>query len=460
MGDSRWRGSAIRGRPYQIPFENRGVGVLMIRAVICFCSVLLILRALPVEAKRVTLEAAVKYALTHSESIRMAEQAARAAKREADRGVAFTAPQFTISGAYTEMGDNAPDPPASFLQAPDRDLSAEIQGRQVLYAGGRIGTSRTLRDRRYRLANLNEATEIRDIRQRVRNAFDAVLHQRAAVEILTDRVRQRETELADARDLREVGMVTSLDVRQARLSLNMARDALSEGEAGHGEALIAFNLAIGRSGAESPWVPEGDLREIPPVDNLVARLREDAADADQIEIRGAETRSRSARLEADLAGGDRLPSLYLVASGGSAGESPDEMDESWRVGLQASWDLMDGGAARSAEAAARARMRRVEHAANQTRKAVAGEMAAVRVNIESLAQRIRLQREAVALAAENYKDARGHYRAGTITLTRLGEFSLATAEARFNLIRLYYLMRGRITQAQAVLTVAPTTEEK
>ena len=136
------------------------------------------------------------------------------------------------------------------------------------------------------------------------------------------------------------------------------------------------------------------------------------------------------------------------------------MDESWRVGLQASWDLMDGGAGRAAEAAARARMRRAEHAASQARKAVAGEMAAVRVNIESLAQRIILQREAVTLAAENYKDARGHYRAGTITLTRLGEFSLTTAEARFNLIRLYYLMRGQITRARTVLTAAPTTEEK
>jgi len=96
-------------------------------------------------------------------------------------------------------------------------------------------------------------------------------------------------------------------------------------------------------------------------------------------------------------------------------------------------------------------MKKTEESLSQTKKLLAGEIETVGVNIESLKQRISLQQEAVELSRENYEDARGHYRAGMITLTRFGEFNLSYAEARFNLLRIFFLRREQLTRAEALL---------
>jgi outer membrane protein TolC len=66
-------------------------------------------------------------------------------------------------------------------------------------------------------------------------------------------------------------------------------------------------------------------------------------------------------------------------------------------------------------------------------------------------ERIKLQQESVSLAKENYEDARGHYRAGTITLTRLGEFSLSYAEVRFTLQSLFLRQRELASDMEQLL---------
>ena len=78
-------------------------------------------------------------------------------------------------------------------------------------------------------------------------------------------------------------------------------------------------------------------------------------------------------------------------------------------------------------------------------------MAILRLDAGSLEKRIALKAEAERMAEDNYLDARGQYRSGTITLTRLGEFSLASAAARFGLLELYYKEQRLLAEAKSLL---------
>ena len=60
-------------------------------------------------------------------------------------------------------------------------------------------------------------------------------------------------------------------------------------------------------------------------------------------------------------------------------------------------------------------------------------------------------RRPVSLAADNYKDARSQYRAGTLTQTQMGEFHLAYSEARFGLVTLYFMERGMEIEVEALV---------
>lgn len=75
----------------------------------------------------------------------------------------------------------------------------------------------------------------------------------------------------------------------------------------------------------------------------------------------------------------------------------------------------------------------------QAQKALAGTINKLKTQVKSLDKRIALQEKTVELSNGNYEDARALYGNGTMTLTRLGDFNLLYAEARFNLLRLYYL---------------------
>ncbi len=413
---------------------------LMIAAILCL---------VPHHAVAVTLDAAVEYALEHAESLRISRESAAVVRAQGRQLTAFTRPQVGLDAGWLELWDNAPENP--FLPSQDRELSAGVSAGQMVWAGGRIKSGRKLEGALGRQADLIVAAGERDIREAVRMAFDGVLFYAASVGILEDRLEQRKAELEDARDLWDVGMVTSLDVRQAKLSLNFATDALSSGEADYEAALIGFNRIIGRPADAERWRPEGDLTEVPDPAAMADRLREARLSDELLDLRTRRAEAQTARFTHEMAQGERWPEVRAVTSAGTTGEEPGDTTESWAVGFQARWDILDGDLTRARRAETRADLRRAEAALDQARKALAAEIDGIIVDIRSLAGRIGLQEEAVTLSKENYEDARGQYRAGTITLTRLGDFNLNYAEARFNLLRLYYLLREQLTRAEAVL---------
>ncbi|MDM8525481.1 TolC family protein [Desulfococcaceae bacterium HSG8] len=404
---------------------------------------------MPASSFAITREEAVRYALENSEAIRMVTESSNVLRAGGKQAEAFTDPQAVLNAGHLDMGDNKPENP--YFSSPDRDILAEARVSKLLFAGGRIWKTRALAKNFDKQADILETSGKRDIGKQVRMAFDAVLYQKAAIDILEDRVKQRRAELEDAQDLKTVGMVTSLDVRQAKLSVYFGEDRLKDGEASYREALIDFNLAIGRSGDEELLVPEGNLKDVPDLQKIMKQLKASLSEDDFLDITSSEAGVEAARLNYEIACGERWPEVVFAASGKSNGEKPDEMDESWTIGVQASWSILDGGLVRAKKASARSEMQKAEDGLSQTRKSLAGEVEKIGVSIRSLEERIRLQQEAVELSRKNYEDARGHYRAGTITLTRLGEFNLSYAEARFNLLQLFFLKRQEAINADALL---------
>lgn len=415
----------------------------------CLCTLFFILCMSPSSAPAITREAAIKYALEKSESMRIVEESAKSVRAEAQKVTAFTRPQIRLESLYLEMGDNSD--PNPFFETPDRNLSAGIAGSQLIFAGGRIWRSMELEQNLWNRADLHYSTGKRDIVKGVKMAFDTVLLEQAVLDILTDRLGQRQKELDDAKDLREAGMVTSLDVRQAMLNLSFAEDALKAEETSYREALIDFNLSLGRSGEELPWIPEGKLEEIPDMDILFARLKTAFSQEDLLDIVTGKNKVQGAELSYEIAKGETLPELALVASGKTDGDDFDETDEYWNLGFQMNWNIFDGGLVRAKTASALSDMRMADENLKKTRKMLAGEIEKIGISIRSFEERIVLQREAVNLSRQNYEDAGEQYRAGTLTLTQLGDFNLDYAEARFILQRLFFSRRGLLNNTEALL---------
>jgi outer membrane protein TolC len=404
-----------------------------------------------VTAHAITRREAVQYAMDNAESIRMVRQNAQQTREVGRQSVAFLKPQVNLVGGYMRLETNAPKIPIPELDYPEKDLLAQAELSQILYAGGRILRSLELEKNLYKQADQQELSDIRDIVKVVKSTFDAVLFQKAAMDILQDRFVQRQKELEDARNLWEAGVVILLDVRQAQLSLNFADDGLKESEASHMQALIDFNVSMGRSGGEQLLFPKGTLDEMGDLDEMLHCLYAGIDNQDLLDIELRKTEAEAARLNHQIVRGDYYPELRFLSTAATQGESRTDMDEFWSVGLQMRWKFLDGGLTRARSAEAGAQLRSARENLERTKKDLSGLVEKISVNHETLQKRKLLQIEAVKLAEENYEDAREQYRAGTITLTDLGVFNLRFAEARFNLIQIYFLQRQLMVEAEALL---------
>lgn len=388
-------------------------------------------------AEAITLEDAVKTALSHSEQAEIIREKARQTMADARTATAFTLPQLDAVAEYHELDTN--EEPNPYIPYPERKISARLEASQILWSGGRIWNSYDLRKQLETLAGLQERSGKASLVELVTNAYNTVLYQQALLKVATDRVQQRRDELQAATDLFEGGMVTNLDVREASMNLNLALGDLRAGESDFRTALVDFNLAIGQSPDETLLRPEGDLQRPEDLVGKKAQLEADLTEGRLRDIKTAELRFDTAETDYRLAGGEHWPAFLLVGSAETTGEEMSERDEYWSVGMRMQWDLYTGGDIASRTASARAKMASAQAQLAKTRKKLWGTVAKLDTEIDRLRRRIEIQEKSVLLSDQNYQDARALYGQGTMTLTRLGDFNLKFAEARFGLMRLYFI---------------------
>lgn len=403
------------------------------------------------EAGAITLDEAVDMALTSSERAVMVAQEARAMRAGAQAGVAELKPHLSLDAGYYELGTNA-DPNPFFVE-PERDYNATLSASQLLWAGGRITKGFRLRGSMERHAAIGERVGMSAIRYSVSVMYYRALLARARADVLRDRVEQRHQEMEDARALGFSGLAAPLDVRQAEVSLNMAREDMLAGKLEYRQALIDFNLELGNTPgkARALLVPEGDIGEASGLDEALRQARAGLGEGTLPELEGSALAADEAALRYGIARGRNFPSLSLVASATSSGEESADMDESWMAGVNLRFDIYDGGLRGAEKSRTGAMSKQAMKAMERTRKDMTGKLYSIGMRAESLSERLSLKHKTVELAGRNYEDARAEYREGLITLTRLGEFNLALAEARLGLLGLYFEQQSLLAETDLLM---------
>lgn len=399
------------------------------------CIIFTILVLVPFTCLGITLDDAVRYALENGESASIVRREARETLEAGRSAGAFARPGLSLSGSWTELTDNAD------AATEDREITGEATLSQTIYAAGKLRDSRALEKNYSHRSELQEIIGNRDIVRRVKTLFVNVLHRQEELAIFQDRNLQRKMELEDATDLRDNGYATSLDVRQAMQSLNVSVSDLVSAERQLSDALIDFNTALGLPPGESPKTPRGDLALAPDMAPMLDAIEGRLETGELLDLRSDDAIEDGAMLDYRIAGAELFPRASVFLSGKTQGHETDGMTESVAAGVNLEWDIFSGGLNRSNKAAALARLKKAEDRSRLTQKELKAEVKSLGLKRTEVETKVKLQKESVALAKENYEDARGHYRAGTITLTRLGEFSLSYAEARFTLQSLFVRQR-------------------
>jgi outer membrane protein TolC len=211
-----------------------------------------------------------------------------------------------------------------------------------------------------------------------------------------------------AQDEFTAGTGTRLDVAQATVQLDRARQALLVAQNDFQNSVLALLNAIGENEASSVTLSE-PLAPAPAAPSVDAALR--TAESERPELKEIAAREKSASLAFSAQRARRLPSVNLEFTGDYAGLHPSDLLWTRRIAATASMPLFKADI-EAAIANARATYNEVRIQADQQRRDIQQDVRRSVMNLESANARVAVATENARVAEEALTVAEDRRKAG------------------------------------------------
>jgi len=364
-------------------------------------------------------------------------------------------PQVMVAGGYTRNSDEAKMGLGGLFESLGQPPPPGLPGTLYIQPIGAWTASASVRvpllapsawaDRKaaQRAAEAADAS-LRTVRLRLRASLaQAACMAAAAEEIVT--VSERAVAISEehrrtSARMHQAGETAALTVLKADTELVRRQSDLARARAELDRARLALGVLLGK--AEPVRVLPGTFPESANVSSatLVREalgLRPEVA-AEKARISAAEAQRLSARL--------RLVPQISGSAGVFASDMPYPTGKKngWRVTLEASWPIFDGGFRAGKRAAAEAEIEGARAAAEAQRLAIAQDVADAVRDVDVAAERLRLAERQAAFATEAAATAKRIFEAGVSGSLEVldandrqyqAEVALADAHARFGMAR-------------------------
>jgi len=345
---------------------------------------------------------------------------------------------YTRHSAVPEFGVPTEDPNEPvFILFPNiqNHYRVDLTVSQPIYTGGAISASREAARTDESAATWSQSRIALDLGYSARTLYWSAVAAAAGVDVAEAQLKRTQRLLDDARALREAGMAVDADVFAAEARFSAAEVDIIRTRNEEAKALerlrsllgIAANTMISLAGNGIEEVPQPPSPR-PDLEHAALDIRPELKITDAyIEGLGARARSVNAARKPMVA----ATGQYLLARPNQRFLPPvDERNDSWMVGVAASWQLFDGSRAKEQAATVQAEQRAMQQDRSELERQIRLEVATARLELES-ALNAMTSTDASAAAAEAWEEASSErYAAGLAMLSELldAQADLAAAE--------------------------------
>jgi outer membrane protein TolC len=378
-----------------------------------------------------TLTAAAADRVEASRSTIKAADAARLPVLTANAG-------YTRHSAVPEFGVPTDDPNEPvYILFPNiqNHYRVDLSVSQPIYTGGAISASREAARRDESAATWSETLTALDLAYSARLSYWSAVAAGSGVDVAEAQIKRTQRLLDDARALREAGMAVNADVFAAEARFAAAEVDLIRTRNEEAQAFTRLRSLLGVDAVREINLKDAQTEKVPSTPRLLTDLESDALNnrpelriADE-HIKGLEARARSVNAA-------RKPTIaatgqYLLARPNQRFLPPiDERNDSWLVGVAASWQFFDGSRTREQVVTVEAEQRAVQHDRSDLERQIRLEVATARLELESALEAV-ASTDASAAAAQAWEEASSErYAAGIAMLSELldAQADLAAAE--------------------------------
>jgi OMF family outer membrane factor len=382
----------------------------------------------------ITLEQAVELAQRNNTQLQIALlelERARASLREAqaalfptvDLSAGITRQQSAQSQLSSEVRQRQEEglPPELRSESTGDEPSTSFTGQAQLiyniYTSGRRSANIGAAEEQLRFQELDVARQSEEIRLNVAQNYYNLQEADENVRIRQSAVRNAEVTLRDAQALERAGVGTQFDVLRAQVTLANAQQqlsqALSQQRIARSQLATTLNIPDALSVNAADPVRLAGLWNLPLEDTIVLAYQNRPELQQQLAQRNISEQQRRLAL-ADLG-----PQISLVASYNLLDQFDDNISvtDGYSLGVQASLNLFDGGAARARADQQRANIRIAETQFNDTRNQIRFQVEQAYSELRANLDRVNTANIALEQARESLRLARLRFQAGVGTQT-------------------------------------------
>lgn len=302
-------------------------------------------------------------------------------------------------------------------QLRNEDYNASLRALENVYTGGAVSSQVAIAKLNIEKQTYELEETINRVALDVRTAFYDILLNRAKVRVHEDSVRALEEESKTQQERLHAGMVGTLNVRRADVTLANERPELINAKTQLKNSYLRLGELLGidaRSETDSPFEVAGQLQyedRRPDLNECLAR-----ADAGRAEIKA---RQKDIEIEdrqyivdrSELRPQVQVFSGYEVYSERDPAVGP-EFNHGYIVGVTGTWHLFDGFAAKGRMQATRARRDAAMQALEAARRSVASEVRGAFFDLEQADKVLESETKNVQTADESLEIAKRNLAAG------------------------------------------------
>lgn len=386
-------------------------------------------------AAELTIEEAVRLALTRNERGVIADTNAEAAAARVKKARAFFLPDLTVSAGYARRGfDGTAGSGSRSPQGPDA-LTGTITTNLSLFDARAFPLYRQAK-LEYRAARLSTEEEKRLLAFEAADAFLRTLGVEQVEAAAERRLAFARETLEDTRSRFEAKLVSSNDLTRAELELANAERAavLARGDAALARLQLGFLIA---SEIKGPLVVPDGLLNPPEVGDSEKMVKE--AEARRLDLAAGGEHTQALEAFAEEPSRRIIPILGLTGQfQEQTGSGSDRDSRDWSVGLNLTWLLFDGGERQADRAERRALARGSALQVERTRRQVAVDVHRALVDLENNRAATRQAAIAARLGQKNAEEIAVLYRQGLRSALEVADANLRRFEADVALVQARY----------------------
>lgn len=282
--------------------------------------------------------------------------------------------------------------------------------------------------------------EVEKTRQQLKldatNGYFAVLQARNLLEVNRQSVDNLTAHLKNVQAQYAVGTVAKSDVLRSEVELANEQQNLIKAQNTYDLAVSSLNNVIGLP-LNSELSIKDDLKY--QQYDLTLANSIDYALTNRPEAEQAQLAVKSAQQEIRIAKSGNRPTVSAGANSGWSDSSfPGDENNTWAVGVTASWSVFDSGLTKAKVKQADSSVNKATEQVRQTLDSIQLEVRQAFLNLKEAEKRIETSQVAVDKAEEDFKIAQVRYVAGVGTNLDVLDAQLALATAKTNYIQAMY----------------------